>query len=247
MSRSQANIKWVKLGSAMLELLLANPEGLKFLTEDKLLRQIADCFVELDHHTGIPLNHQPMFSKERIASTLAYGYFQFVGTLSKHREGIKCAVAARIPDRADKGRLLDQLKVFTSIYHLSEQRSREDIIRIVIECFDYNIESHARTALQKALTTSNNDTRLFVTHLLGRVMHEEPSLRSWALPLMATQLYDISSEICEAAVLYLEELCHDITWLKRLVELRPTLEHLGDVGHPLFMRFASWLRLDPVR
>lgn len=247
MPRTQANHRWVKLGSTMLELLLANPEGLKFLTEDKLLRQIADCFVELDHHTGIPLNHQAMLSKERIAGTLAYGYLQFIGTLSKHRDGMKCAVVAGKEAKADKGRLLDHLKVFTSIYHISEQRSREDIMRIVIECLDYHLDTHARTALQKALTTSNIDTRLFVTHHLGRLMHEEPSLRLWALPLMATQLYDISPEICEAAVLYLEELCHDITWLKRLVELRPTLEHLGDVGHPLFMRCAPWTWLGPGR
>jgi len=28
--------------------MLANPEGIRFLTEDKLLRQIVDCFNELD-------------------------------------------------------------------------------------------------------------------------------------------------------------------------------------------------------
>lgn len=53
---------------------------------------------------------------------------------------------------------------------------------------------------------------------------------------MATQLYDIAPEVCEAAVMYLEELCSNVEWLKKLVELRPTLEHLGDVGHPLFMK-----------
>jgi rapamycin-insensitive companion of mTOR len=53
---------------------------------------------------------------------------------------------------------------------------------------------------------------------------------------MITQLYDIHMEVCDVAVMYLEEACTDMTYLEKVVQLRPTLEHLGDVGHPLFMR-----------
>jgi hypothetical protein len=35
------------------------------------------------------------------------------------------------------GRLLERFKFFTCFYHLSEQRSRDNIIRIIVECFDY--------------------------------------------------------------------------------------------------------------
>lgn len=34
---------------------------------------------------------------------------------------------------------MEKFKFFTSFYHLSEQRSRDDIIRIIIECFDYTL------------------------------------------------------------------------------------------------------------
>lgn len=53
---------------------------------------------------------------------------------------------------------------------------------------------------------------------------------------MITQLYDTAMEVCDVAVMYLEEVCTDPMWLEKVVQLRPTLEHLGDVGHPLFMR-----------
>lgn len=42
------NQRWVKLGCILLRTLLANPEGIRFLTEDKLLSQMADCFNDID-------------------------------------------------------------------------------------------------------------------------------------------------------------------------------------------------------
>jgi len=44
----QPNHKWVKLACTVLSTMLANPEGVKYLTEDKLLRQMVECFNELD-------------------------------------------------------------------------------------------------------------------------------------------------------------------------------------------------------
>lgn len=61
-------------------------------------------------------------------------------------------------------------------------------------------------------------------------------MTDWALHQMITQLYDTAMEVCDVAVMYLEEACSDAAKLEKVVQLRPTLEHLGDVGHPLFMR-----------
>ena len=55
---------------------------------------------------------------------------------------------------------------------------------------------------------------------------------------MITQLYDTSMEVCDVAVMYLEEVCTDSASLEKVVQLRPTLEHLGEIGHPLFMRYV---------
>ncbi len=134
------------------------------------------------------------------------------------------------------GRLLDKFKFFTCFYRLSEQRSRDGIVRVIVECFDYTIDAHPRIVLAKALTSAYMETRLFATHHLGQLLHKNPTLMDWALQLMITQLYDTTMEVCDVAVMYLEEICADPTSLEKVVQLRPTIEHLGDVGHPLFMR-----------
>nr|KIR45878.1 sterility protein Ste20 [Cryptococcus bacillisporus CA1280] len=221
--RTRPNHKWVKLGCSLLSTMLSTPEGIRFLTEDKLLRQLLHCFNELDQYVGQP-TARPLFARDRLEGTLTYGYFEMIGTLSKHREGMK---------------LMEKFKFFTSFYHLSEQRSRDDIIRIIIECFDYTLDAHPRIVLSKALTSSYMETRLYATHHLGHLLQEQPVLMDWGLQLMITQLYDTAMEVCDVAVMYLEEACTDPMWLEKVVQLRPTLEHLGDVGHPLFMRFVS--------
>jgi hypothetical protein len=103
--------------------MLVNPEGHRFLSEDKLLKQIVDCLSELDQYAGQP-SAQPVFGRERLGTTLTYGYFEMIGTLSKHQKGIE---------------LLQKFKYFTSFYHLCELRSRDDIIKLIIECFDYSM------------------------------------------------------------------------------------------------------------
>jgi hypothetical protein len=92
--------------------------------------------------------------------------------------------------------------------------------------------------LSKALTSSYMETRLFATHHLGHLLND-PSLIDWALQLLITQLYDPAMEVCEIAVMYLEEACRDNANLEKVVYLRPTLEHLGDIGANLFLRFMS--------
>ena len=88
--------------------MLVNPEGIRFVIEDKLLRQMVDCFNELDQvsqavagdslyadyaeslyqYVGTPHAH-PILARDRVENTLTYGYFEMIGTLSKHREGVK--------------------------------------------------------------------------------------------------------------------------------------------------------------
>ncbi|WVO18166.1 hypothetical protein L204_105869 [Cryptococcus depauperatus] len=221
--RTRPNHKWVKLGCSLLSTMLSTSEGIRFLTDDKLLKQLLECFNELDQYVRQP-TAQPLLAQDRIEGTLTYGYFEMIGTLSKHREGMK---------------LMEKFKFFTCFYHLSEQRSRDDIIRIVIECFDYTLDAHPRIVLSKALTSSYMETRLYATHHLGRLLQEQADLLDWGLQLMITQLYDTSMEVCDVAVMYLEEACTDPVCLEKVVQLRPTLEHLGDIGHPLFMRFVS--------
>ena len=57
-----------------------------------------------------------------------------------------------------------------------------------------------------------------------------------------TQLYDPALEVCSLAVRFLEDACESKDILQLVVEMRPTLDHLGDMGHPLLLKYVtdSW-------
>jgi hypothetical protein len=65
---------------------------------------MADCFHDIDEVRDMPRSEgyqrlltsqrsgkpssRPMFAKDRVDRTLAHGYFEMLGTLTKHREGM---------------------------------------------------------------------------------------------------------------------------------------------------------------
>ncbi|KAF8967140.1 Rapamycin-insensitive companion of mTOR, N-term-domain-containing protein [Flammula alnicola] len=215
MKRTRANTKWVRLGCSLLTTLMASPDGVRYLsTEDQFLAQIFN---------GVP-DSDPIFSKKRVAETLTYGYLEMLGTLSKFKDGIE---------------LLEKFKIFTAFYHLSELRSREDLIKGIIENLDYSIDGHPRIVLSKALTSSYKHIRLYATRHLGALIRGSPNANAWTLRLLLTQLYDPAPEVCELAVEFLEEACDSKEILQLVVEMQPTMDHLGEVGHRLLLKFMS--------
>ncbi|KAF5385668.1 hypothetical protein D9757_005476 [Collybiopsis confluens] len=226
MSRIKVNLRWVRLGCSVLTTLLLSQDGIRYLsTEDSFMDQIVKCFAQLD-----PFNSQaqpdsdPMFSKRRISETLTYGYFEMLGTLSKHKEGIE---------------ILQHYKIFTAFYHLSDLKSREDLIKGIIDNLDYSVDGHPRIVLSKALTASHKRIQLYATQHLGELIRNTSVANAWTLRLLLTQLYDPSAEVRKLAVDYLEEACESKDVLELVVEMRPTMEHLGDIGNSLLLRFMS--------
>ena len=95
-------------------------------------------------------------------------------------------------------RLMERFNLFTSFYHLSEQRSRDDLIRLIIDCFDYTMcalggvrvqklltvisDAHPRIVLAKALTSSymasqrDMSSEIFAYNIVGNppVRHSSP-------------------------------------------------------------------------
>ncbi|KAG0139923.1 hypothetical protein CROQUDRAFT_111390 [Cronartium quercuum f. sp. fusiforme G11] len=226
--RTKHTSKYTKLACSTLQTLLSDSVGVKFLSEDKLVEQIGLGLRQLDPHAGITQTEM-LFSNDRVEDTLVHGYFQMLGTLSRYPEGIK---------------LMEKFKIFTSFYALCEMRSRDDLVKEVIENVDYSINGHCRLVISKALTSSVKHVRLFATHhlekLISRRNLSSPSGMSWLIRLLLTQLHDPSPEVCGLAVEILEEACAGSTEiLETVVNMRPSLENLGDVGAPLLLRFLS--------
>ncbi len=78
--------------------------------------------------------------------------------------------------------------------------------------------------------------RLWVTTHLGGLIRGSQTANAWTLRLLLTQLYDPALEVRELAVRFLEEACESTDVLQMVVEMQPTLDHLGEVGHPLLLK-----------
>ncbi|VDC00682.1 unnamed protein product [Peniophora sp. CBMAI 1063] len=222
--KSKENIKWVRLGCSLLTTLLSSADGIRYLAnEDDFLKQLCRSFAQLDPFYGAR-EQDPIFSTKRVAETLTYGYLEMLGTLSKQKEGIE---------------LMERFKIFTAFYHLSELRSREDLIKGIIENMDYGIDGHPRIVLSKTLTSSYKHIRLYATNHLGQMIMNSTTANAWTLRLLLTQLYDPAMEVCQMATHFLEEACESMDVLQLVVAMQPTLDHLGEVGHTLLLRFTS--------
>ena len=174
-----------------------------------------------------------MFSKDRVTDTLCAGYFSMVGVLSGDPKGLQ---------------LLERWRMFNMIYHIMDLKQRPDLIKLLLSSFDYSVQGHPRVLISKALTAGTKDIRIHATNALRKyAIRPVPSVNGqggvsdskWAIQLLVTQLYDPEIEVCATAVKILEKACNRKTYLEYIVECRPALDHLGEIGAPLLLRFLS--------
>ena len=231
--------RYVSTGCSLLKTLLQSAEGVKYLAENKLLRQIAECLAQVDRLSGLT-SAAPLFSGDRLSETLSGGYFTLLGSLSSNLKGLA---------------IIERWKMANMFYHIIELQDRDDLIKALLGNMDYTLDSHLRVILSKAVTSCSTNIRVFATRLLRKyalVRNETraTSLKSspgvcfgqtheWAIDLLVTQLYDPQVEVCEVAIKLLEEACDDVQALEFIVQCRPALDHLGEIGAPLLLRFLS--------
>lgn len=223
--------KYVRVGCALMHTLLQTPEGVRYLTDNKLLRQVAECVAQCDQTSGLTAQF-PMFSKDRLTDTLCGGYFPMLGVLSGDPKGIQ---------------MLDRWRIFNMMYHIVDLKQRLDLIKLMLSNFDYTLQGHPRVLLSKALTAGTKDIRISATNALRKYAtrrrltteDQAPPDSKWAIQLLVTQLYDPEIEVCATAVKILEKACNSKHHLEYIVECRPALDHLGEIGAPLLLRFLS--------
>jgi rapamycin-insensitive companion of mTOR len=80
--------------------------------------------------------------------------------------------------------------------------------------------------------------RHYATKRLGILIRESVNINSWTLRLLLTQLYDPASDVCQLAVEILKEACDSKEILELVVEMHPTMDHLGEMGHGLLLKFV---------
>ncbi|QUC23647.1 uncharacterized protein UV8b_07888 [Ustilaginoidea virens] len=224
--------KYVKAGCLLMHSLLQSSEGIKFLADSKLLRQIAECLAQCDPTSGLTAQY-PMFSKDRLTDTLCCGYFPMLGVLSSDPRGML---------------LIERWRMFNMMYHIVDFKQRPDLVKLLLVNFDYSLQGHPRILLSKALTAGTKDIRIYATNALRKSLmgpaasisgRDDMSDTKWAIRLLVTQLYDPEIEVCSTAIKILESACNKKVYLEYIVECRPALDHLGEIGAPLLLRFLS--------
>lgn len=228
---TKPNQRYVRTGCALMRTLVQVSEGIKYLAENKFLRQVAECLAQVDRMSGLT-SASPLFSREQMSNTLSGGYFAMLGTLSGGANGLI---------------MMERWHMLNMFYHIIELRDRDDLIQTLLGNMDYTKDSHLRVILSKALTTGSKEIRIFATKLLRKYAVGNISLTpqlaisnaDWVVKLLVTQLYDPDVSVCQMAVKILEEACNHRDYLEYVVKCRPSLDHLGEIGAPLLLRFLS--------
>ncbi|RYO88417.1 hypothetical protein DL763_005997 [Monosporascus cannonballus] len=201
--------KYVRVGCAFIHTLLQTSEGTSGLTAP-----------------------DPMFSRDRLENTLCGGYFAMLGVLSSEPRGLQ---------------MLERWRIFNMVYHIVDLKQRPDLIKLLLSNFDYSIPGQPRVLLSKALTAGTKEIRIHATNVLRKfatlqrvsVTGQVIADSKWAIQMLVTQLYDPEVEVCATAVKILEKACNNKNMLEYIVECRPALDHLGEIGAPLLLRFLS--------
>lgn len=173
-----------------------------------------------------------MFSRDRLTDTLCGGYFPMIGALSSDPRGLQ---------------MLERWRIFNMMYHIVDFKQRPDLIKLLLSHLDYSLHGHPRVLLSKALTAGTKEMRIHSTNVLRKYATRQRvtptgqviSDSKWAIQLLVTQLYDPEVEVCATAVKILEKACNSKALLEYIVECRPALDHLGEIGAPLLLRFLS--------
>lgn len=230
---AKPNQRYVRVGCALIKTLLQNPEGISYLGESKLLRQLGECVAQMDPLSGLT-SETPIFSADRVLETLSGGYFAMLGVLSGDPRGVH---------------MIERWRLINMFYHIMDLEGRDDLIQALLGNMDFSLDSHLRVMLSKALTACSKGIRIYATKLLRKYVTirdeskgsrmKEPVRCEWTIRLLVTQLYDPEVQVCETAVQILEEACNRRAYLEYVVRCRPALDHLGEIGAPLLLRFLS--------
>ncbi|CAH7666254.1 hypothetical protein PPACK8108_LOCUS590 [Phakopsora pachyrhizi] len=250
--------KYTKLACSTLRTLLSDQVGVKFLSEDKLVEQIGTALRQLDPHSGVSQS-ETLFTQTRVEDTLTHGYFEMLGVLTKSPDGIKLVLSKALTSSYKHVRLF-------ATHHLEKLISNSEFGTTGPSSFFAQSSLNLINGSSTSLGTSNMSSGIIgtainlATNLSPSVGNSSSSSNNynsfisnssnstsplsntkiWLIRLLLTQLYDPSPEVCGLAVEILEEACTaSIEVLETVVQMRPSLENLGDVGVPLLLKFLS--------
>ncbi|KDN38380.1 hypothetical protein K437DRAFT_240106 [Tilletiaria anomala UBC 951] len=212
-----------RMGCSMLGTIMNHPEGFRFLAEDPFLSQVAECLLQLDE-LNLTSTEEPLMTRARMEETLTGGYFEMISVFTRYAAGVE---------------LLEKFQLFSILHRLVTQSRRAYIVKAALQHMDLETDGHPRALLSHALTAGSRHLRLFATHRIAVLLRTSDAPSNWAIEMLLTQLFDPSRAVKEAAVKFIGQACQRQPLLDMVVSKRPSLDHLGDTGNPLLLKFLA--------
>lgn len=224
--------KLITIGCQILESLLSFDDGCKFLSENKLMPQLAEIFAQVDPLSGI-LSTEPILSRKRLENSLSIGYVKFLGIFSSSQNGIK---------------ILEQWQFFQLTNNIIEcSFDSEDNNHLIFNMFnslDFTYDSPFTLLLSKALNVSNWKIKVFlIDNVLPNLLTNEAT-ESLAIENLVALLYDETEAVVQMSIDTLYEFFivnNRLDRIDTLIEFRPSIEVLSDCigGQELLLNFCK--------
>jgi rapamycin-insensitive companion of mTOR len=261
MSRTPANLKYVRIACQVIEVLLTCDVGRDFLEANKLLSQIANMLtLETNRDDGCGGGASDSSSSQSQAisgggssSPSADGDHDSSSSSDAARDRLFSAervlrsmareyftMLGTLSSSSAGIKLLNKYKVFEYLMPLSVMPGREDLSHLIMTSLDYNMPGPSRILLQYSLTTTSKVIRFLATRHLRVLLRAGVSgFPNWGVKFLVKQLADSDRNVVGIALSVLDEACDDTECLESLIGRRPNLQDMGQPGKDLLLRFLT--------
>ncbi|ORY30470.1 ARM repeat-containing protein [Rhizoclosmatium globosum] len=214
------------IGCNLMKVLLSCADGMKLLTESKFMLEISEEFNRAIDPANEPLPADALFSKNRMQNYASDIYFHLLAEFSNSLAGLS---------------ILHRYKIFNMFYVIAELQTREDLIKSLINSFDFTNDGHERVILSKLMTSSEKTFRLYATDVAGKLLisTHDSDTRLWCVGTLVTQTYDSSKEIRDKAKISLESACEIPGVVEAILSQNPAY-HLDALTNLIYMRFLRF-------
>lgn len=192
------------------------------------LNDIGYCISQI---TGVDTSNSSTSSdailhSHNLLRTWSHAYFLFVGRFTGTQKGLQYLEKAGICD---------------TILKLVQSSPNENYLKLIISSFNYSKDAtFTRNVLSKVLSCEIESARFYAVKYLRVLLRlGSEDYRDLALELLSQRLCDESQGVVIAAIDILDEACDIPENLEALIDLHPSLSHVGDRGLLLLIRYLS--------
>ena len=214
--------KYTNVGIALMNLLIdINIDKIDDLKDliPAFLRNMVKELNKTHHGAGI-------FTTKGIKTTLVGDYFFMIGNMSGSHGGLNYLKES------------DIFKTYLTLFDKS--KNKEILMRCITVSLVYGKEGITDVIFNTILRRGTPEIRIFAIGFLRTLIRSGYEIFvKFILPMLINQLYARSEHVRNEALDVLTEACEDPTCLEYLYDVLPALQHLGDKGYNLVLRFLS--------